>query len=58
MPTVIVKEFEDEEQKNVSQFAVNDETGFTKLITYLHYFFDVANCDDNIVEIKLKRRLQ
>ena len=58
MPTVIVKEVENEEQKNVSQFAVNDETDFKKLIVYIRYFFDSANCNDKIVEIRLRKRLQ
>ena len=58
MPKVIVKKDEKEKQQIACQLRIDNEADFTKLITYLHYFLNVANCEDNIVEIRLRKRLR
>ena len=55
---IVKKEIGTEEQQTTCQFDINNETDFDKLIVHLRYYLDLANCQDKIVEVKLKRRLQ
>ena len=55
---IVKKEIGTEEQQTTCQFDINNETDFDKLIVHLRYFLDVASCDDKIVDIRLRRRLQ